>query len=223
MAEDLGQDIGEWLLNNKSEIWKYMKVFGKKAKDYIEAHPKDEIVKLDFESNEEAEKICDAISGMNLECQRIESSVVMTRKTAEKAAEWMDFVEDKMPSQEVSVQPHEQPQDSIESSDDKPEPLREDPVKEQEFTPCTEKQREYMENLKADGFIKPAELPDDLNKFSTRDADKLIKTARSRADEAKGIVRVKDEGEACKAASKKLAQEKSSQVKDKVIDKTITR
>lgn len=221
MAEDLGQDIGEWLLNNKSELWRHLNSFYSKAKTALDKlneasagdasapNSPDDIMKLDFETVEDAEATASIITKMGLENERVGASIIMTRENVEKAAEWCEYVKGSEDLQRVLCREEE--------------PVHKVVPDKQGFTPCTAKQIEFMDNLKNDGFIKDEEYPKDLKEFSTRDADALIKQGRKRADEAKGIIRIKDAGEASKAAAAKLAQEQATKTHEKLIDRVKVR
>lgn len=240
MAEDLGQDIGEWLLNHKSEMWGHIKNFSIKAKNALDEQKKaagiadrpkpNDVLKLDFDTQADAEGVSELLDRMGIENKRVAASIMMTRANTELAADWIEYVAPEL-SEDLGNEPTEKttekhpqvtpdPERKIEREE---EPERFVNTQAQGFRPATPKQLEYMGNLHRDGFIEDKEYPHDLGNFSTRDADALIKRGRKRADEARGIERVRDSGEQAKAASKRLAQEKASQSRDRGIEQVLSR
>lgn len=225
MAEDLGQDAAEYLLNQRSEFLRYATAFVERAKnahtDASTTKPGEEIAALDFETPEAAAEVSGMLTELGYENHVIAASVYVLERDLPDAAKQCAAI-----AEAAGTQKHPAPgPDAKDKAAATPEATPQEALAENAVPDCTPKQRAFIEKLHAEGHIPDKALPDDLEKLDIREASAIIKEGifcrEMKEDAKKDPVRVKEEGAQMRKASEKLASERAGRDHEKVIDRNM--
>lgn len=227
MAEDLGQDAAEYLLNQRSEFLRYATAFVERAKSArgdagaTAAKPGEEIASLDFETPEAAAEVSGMLTELGYENHVIAASIYMLERDLPDAAKQCAAIAEAAERQQQSA-PGPDAQDKDDAS---PEAAAPEAPAVKAVPGSTAKQRAFIEKLHAEGHIPDKALPDDLEKLNIREASEIIKEGifcrEMKEDAKKDPVRVKEEGAQMRKASEKLASERAGRDHEKVIDRNM--
>lgn len=225
MAEDLGQDVGEYLLNQRSDILRLACSFIERVRGSRSDAPAsaskqgEDVAALDFETPTAAAKVSQMLTELGFENHVVAASVYMMERDLPEAARQCSAIAEAAKGRgEPAPEAQAKEADASEPASSAP-----DAAKESAIPPATEKQRAFIEKLHAEGHIPDKALPDDMEELNVRDASALIKEGvfcrDMKADAEKDPVRVKEEGAQMRKASEKLVSERAGRDHEKVIDR----
>lgn len=230
MAEDLGQDVGEYLLNQRNDWLRIANSFldllrgnsrYERTNTYADIDAKksdfdsaEEVVSLDFETSDAAHEVSGMLNELGFENYVVASSVVMRASDLDSAADQCSKIAEAAGRKaETVLDNHEEKalsdqQVNVEAGS-------------KGIPDATPKQLAFIERLHEQGHIADTNMPDDLTKLNIREAASLIKEGTFCRDAKKDAktdpVHIKEEGAAERAASQRLAEERSGRAHEKVI------
>ncbi|MCI9130316.1 MAG: hypothetical protein HFJ65_08450 [Eggerthellaceae bacterium] len=225
MSEDLGQDVAEYVLNQRNEFFRYAQMFinavRSGTREYVEpsrSNAAEKVVALDFETADDAEAVSYTLNGRGYENYRVAASVIMKESDLESAAaecsEIAELIKAKVAQEKANVEKDTTPPDKLEEVDIN------------ELPKATEKQIAFIEKLHEDGHLRGFDI-ENLRNSPSYAASEIIKRGiairdiKQMADNKQ--LRVKDVGEEARESAERLVKEKSGRAQEKVIERNLTR
>ena len=228
MAQDLGEDIGEYLLNHKDRWAIYIKKFIDFAQEKMHEGESEEVITLDFDNSEGAHGVQHILSHNGIESYVIGSSLVMEAKDLQRAIECCELLKDKLDDglEEPSAGSAQlQEKKSLEAAEEETAFNEPHPLTERRSRPASYKQIEYVHDLYADGWLSKDDIPDIEEPLTNTKAHQLIRQglhARDKFLEENGSQPdVKYRAAEMKAASEQLEREAAGRSHEKIIDRSI--